>query len=142
MSPGHGASRQAVKGLLLEHIPALADDRMPIVVVLDGVDSVVVARRPRHRDARLRRHGNREHPVWGADRHRPSERRRRLQTQNKAARVGDVTSIGGYAQYRPVREEQARPRFPNDSIDGDRYARDSQLLETIKATDWRISGHH
>lgn len=44
MSAEHGQSQQKVYELLCEHIPLLADDRMPTVVVLDEVESMTVAR--------------------------------------------------------------------------------------------------
>jgi AAA+ superfamily predicted ATPase len=44
MSAEHGQSQQKVNELLTEHIPLLADDRMPTVVVLDEVESMTVAR--------------------------------------------------------------------------------------------------
>jgi pachytene checkpoint protein 2 len=44
MSAEHGQSQQKVSELLTEHIPLLADDRMPTVVVLDEVESMTVAR--------------------------------------------------------------------------------------------------
>lgn len=44
MSAEHGQSQQKVLSLLTEHIPALADDGVPTVVVLDEVESMAVAR--------------------------------------------------------------------------------------------------
>src|SRR6266545_1464271 len=44
MSAEHGQSQQRVTELLAEHVPALAADRMPTVVVLDEVESMAVAR--------------------------------------------------------------------------------------------------
>lgn len=44
MSAEHGQSQQLVMDLLSEHIPALADDLKPTVVVLDEVESMCVAR--------------------------------------------------------------------------------------------------
>lgn len=44
MSAEHGQSQQKVTELLNEHIPLLADDRMPTVLVLDEVESMTVAR--------------------------------------------------------------------------------------------------
>ncbi|MDQ1501622.1 MAG: pachytene checkpoint protein 2 [Actinomycetota bacterium] len=44
MSAEHGQSQQLVMDLLSEHVPALADDRSPTVVVLDEVESICVAR--------------------------------------------------------------------------------------------------
>jgi SpoVK/Ycf46/Vps4 family AAA+-type ATPase len=44
MSAEHGQSQQKVSQLLTEHVPLLADDRMPTVLVLDEVESMVVAR--------------------------------------------------------------------------------------------------
>ena len=44
MSAEHGQSQQRVFELLCEHIPLLADDGMPTVVVLDEVESMAVAR--------------------------------------------------------------------------------------------------
>lgn len=44
MSAEHGQSQQKVYELLCEHIPLLADDRMPTVVVLDEVESMTVSR--------------------------------------------------------------------------------------------------
>lgn len=44
MSAEHGQSQQKVNELLTEHIPLLADDRTPTVVVLDEVESMTVAR--------------------------------------------------------------------------------------------------
>ena len=44
MSAEHGQSQQRVSELLAEHVPALAADRMPTVVVLDEVESMAVAR--------------------------------------------------------------------------------------------------
>lgn len=44
MSAEHGQSQQRVFELLCEHIPMLADDRVPTVVVLDEVESMAVAR--------------------------------------------------------------------------------------------------
>jgi pachytene checkpoint protein 2 len=44
MSAEHGQSQQKVYELLSEHIPLLADDQMPTVVLLDEVESMTVAR--------------------------------------------------------------------------------------------------
>lgn len=44
MSAEHGKSQQHVQELLADHIPGLADDGIPTVVVLDEVESMVVAR--------------------------------------------------------------------------------------------------
>jgi len=44
MSAEHGQSQQKVYELLCEHIPMLAEDGMPTVVVLDEVESMTVAR--------------------------------------------------------------------------------------------------
>jgi SpoVK/Ycf46/Vps4 family AAA+-type ATPase len=44
MSAEHGRSQQRVTELLAEHVPALAADGMPTVVVLDEVESMAVAR--------------------------------------------------------------------------------------------------
>jgi SpoVK/Ycf46/Vps4 family AAA+-type ATPase len=44
MSADHGLSQQRVTELLAEHVPQLADDGMPTVVVLDEVESMTVAR--------------------------------------------------------------------------------------------------
>ena len=44
MSSEHGQSQQKVSELLVDHIPALADDGLPTVVVLDEVESMAVAR--------------------------------------------------------------------------------------------------
>jgi AAA+ superfamily predicted ATPase len=44
MSAEHGQSQQKVYELLCEHIPMLADDGMPTVVILDEVESMTVAR--------------------------------------------------------------------------------------------------
>lgn len=44
MSGEHGKSQQQVGELLADHIPALADDGLPTVVILDEVESMVVAR--------------------------------------------------------------------------------------------------
>lgn len=44
MSAEHGQSQQRVNELLAEHVPALADDGMPTVVVLDEIESMTVAR--------------------------------------------------------------------------------------------------
>lgn len=44
MSAEHGQSQQKVFELLAEHIPALADDGRPTVVLLDEVESMAVAR--------------------------------------------------------------------------------------------------
>ena len=44
MSAEHGQSQQKVYELLSEHIPHLADDKMPTVVLLDEVESITVAR--------------------------------------------------------------------------------------------------
>lgn len=44
MSAEHGQSQQRVFELLCEHIPMLADDRKPTVVILDEVESMAVAR--------------------------------------------------------------------------------------------------
>lgn len=44
MSAEHGQSQRRVTELLTEHIPAMVDDGMPTVVLLDEVESMVVAR--------------------------------------------------------------------------------------------------
>ncbi len=44
MSAEHGQSQQAVRELLVEHIPLLADDRKPTVLLLDEVESMAVSR--------------------------------------------------------------------------------------------------
>ena len=44
MSAEHGQSQQKVYELLSEHLPLLADDGMPTVVLLDEVESMTVAR--------------------------------------------------------------------------------------------------
>jgi SpoVK/Ycf46/Vps4 family AAA+-type ATPase len=44
MSAEHGQSQQRVSELLAEHVPALAGDGRPTVVVLDEVESMAVAR--------------------------------------------------------------------------------------------------
>lgn len=44
MSAEHGLSQQRVTELLAEHVPQLADDGMPTVVVLNEVESMTVAR--------------------------------------------------------------------------------------------------
>lgn len=44
MSAEHGQSQQKVTELLTEHVPALAEDGMPTVVLLDEVESMAVAR--------------------------------------------------------------------------------------------------
>jgi SpoVK/Ycf46/Vps4 family AAA+-type ATPase len=44
MSAEHGQSQQLVTNLLCDHIPALASDGLPTVVVLDEVESMAVAR--------------------------------------------------------------------------------------------------
>lgn len=44
MSAEHGQSQQRVFELLCEHIPMLADDGLPTVVLLDEVESMAVAR--------------------------------------------------------------------------------------------------
>ena len=44
MSAEHGQSQRKVTELLTEHVPSLADDGMPTVVLLDEVESMVVAR--------------------------------------------------------------------------------------------------
>jgi pachytene checkpoint protein 2 len=44
MSAEHGQSQQKVQELLCEHLPLLADDGMPTVIVLDEVESMTVAR--------------------------------------------------------------------------------------------------
>lgn len=44
MSAEHGQSQQRVFDLLCDHVPALADDGIPTVVVLDEVESMAVAR--------------------------------------------------------------------------------------------------
>jgi len=44
MSGEHGRSQQLVSELLTEHIPALADDGTPTIVLLDEVESMAVAR--------------------------------------------------------------------------------------------------
>jgi SpoVK/Ycf46/Vps4 family AAA+-type ATPase len=45
MSAEHGQSQQKVFELLCDHLPLLADDRIPTVVVLDEVESMTVSRR-------------------------------------------------------------------------------------------------
>lgn len=44
MSAEHGQSQRKVTELLTEHIPALADDGLPTIVLLDEVESMAVAR--------------------------------------------------------------------------------------------------
>ncbi|MFD9741064.1 AAA family ATPase [Umezawaea sp. NPDC059074] len=44
MSAEHGQSQRKVTELLTEHIPALADDGLPTLVLLDEVESMAVAR--------------------------------------------------------------------------------------------------
>lgn len=44
MSAEHGQSQQHVSTLLTEHLPSLADDGLPTIVVLDEVESMAVAR--------------------------------------------------------------------------------------------------
>jgi pachytene checkpoint protein 2 len=44
MSAEHGLSQQRVTELLAEHVPQLADDGMPTIVLLDEVESMTVAR--------------------------------------------------------------------------------------------------
>jgi pachytene checkpoint protein 2 len=44
MSGEHGQSQQRVRRLLTEHVPLLADDGIPTVVLLDEVESMAVAR--------------------------------------------------------------------------------------------------
>lgn len=44
MSAEHGQSQQKVFELMSEHVPMLADDRLPTIVVLDEVESMAVAR--------------------------------------------------------------------------------------------------
>jgi len=44
MSSEHGQSQRRVTELLTEHVPALADDGLPTVVLLDEVESMAVAR--------------------------------------------------------------------------------------------------
>nr|WP_183520038.1 AAA family ATPase [Mycolicibacterium sp. BK634] len=44
MSGEHGQSQQKVQRLLTEHVPLLAEDRFPTVVLLDEVESMAVAR--------------------------------------------------------------------------------------------------
>lgn len=44
MSAEHGESQRAVTQLLTEHVPSLADDGMPTVVLLDEVESIAIAR--------------------------------------------------------------------------------------------------
>ncbi len=44
MSAEHGQSQQLVSQLLEEHVPGLADDGMPTIVLLDEVESMTVAR--------------------------------------------------------------------------------------------------
>ncbi len=44
MSAEHGQSQQLVMQLLCDHVPALADDGKPTVVLLDEVESMCVAR--------------------------------------------------------------------------------------------------
>jgi SpoVK/Ycf46/Vps4 family AAA+-type ATPase len=44
MSAEHGQSQQRVDELLSDHVPSLAEDGMPTVVVLDEVESMAVAR--------------------------------------------------------------------------------------------------
>ncbi|MFC0713670.1 AAA family ATPase [Cellulomonas biazotea] len=44
MSAEHGQSQQRVSRLLTEHIPLLADDRLPTIVLLDEIETMAVAR--------------------------------------------------------------------------------------------------
>jgi pachytene checkpoint protein 2 len=44
MSAEHGQSQRRVTELLTDHVPAMADDGIPTVVLLDEVESMVVAR--------------------------------------------------------------------------------------------------
>jgi SpoVK/Ycf46/Vps4 family AAA+-type ATPase len=44
MSGEHGRSQQLVSELLTEHIPSLADDRKPTIVLIDEIESMAVAR--------------------------------------------------------------------------------------------------
>lgn len=44
MSAEHGESQQLVSQLMLEHLPELAEDGLPTVVLLDEVESMAVAR--------------------------------------------------------------------------------------------------
>lgn len=44
MSAEHGQSQRRVTDLLTEHIPSIVDDRIPAIVLLDEVESMVVAR--------------------------------------------------------------------------------------------------
>jgi len=44
MSAEHGQSQQAVEELLVEHIPSLARDELPTIVLLDEIESMAVAR--------------------------------------------------------------------------------------------------
>ena len=44
MSAEHGASQQRINDLLLDHLPGLASDGQPTVIVLDEVESMAVAR--------------------------------------------------------------------------------------------------
>lgn len=44
MSAEHGQSQQAVEELLVEHIPSLAVDELPTIVLLDEIESMAVAR--------------------------------------------------------------------------------------------------
>jgi SpoVK/Ycf46/Vps4 family AAA+-type ATPase len=44
MSAEHGQSQQRITELLAEHVPALAADGMPTIVILDEVESMAVAR--------------------------------------------------------------------------------------------------
>ena len=44
MSAEHGQSQRRVTELLTEHVPSMVDDGMPTVVLLDEVESMVVAR--------------------------------------------------------------------------------------------------
>jgi AAA+ superfamily predicted ATPase len=44
MSAEHGQSQQRVFDLLCEHVPLLADDRKPTIVLLDEVESMAIAR--------------------------------------------------------------------------------------------------
>lgn len=44
MSGEHGRSQQKVQKLLTEHVPQIADDGLPTVVLLDEVESMAVAR--------------------------------------------------------------------------------------------------
>ena len=44
MSPEHGQSQQRVTDLLCDHVPLLADDGRPTLVLLDEVETIAVAR--------------------------------------------------------------------------------------------------